>query len=138
MGMLSELLLILLQVVGVHLFLLSNSILNNRIRLTEKLLYSALYHRPKVRCFTGRSDKFVRIISGNIYIFVSIIIENVYIFVTIMIEREIAESVASSTTPKAVAIFGPCGAGKTTLLNQIVDIQRSRWIVGICTAGSRL
>ena len=52
-----------------------------------------------------------------------------------MIEREIAESVASSTTPKAVAIFGPCGAGKTTLLNQIVDIQRSRWIVGDLYSG---
>lgn len=37
-GMLSGLLLILLQVVGVHLFLLSNSTLNNRIRLTEKII----------------------------------------------------------------------------------------------------
>ena len=36
--MLSGLLLILLQVVGVHLFLLSNSTLNNRIRLTEKII----------------------------------------------------------------------------------------------------
>lgn len=35
---LSGLLLILLQVVGVHLFLLSNSTLNNRIRLTEKII----------------------------------------------------------------------------------------------------
>ena len=37
-GMLSGLFLILLQVVGVHLFLLSNSTLNNRIRLTEKII----------------------------------------------------------------------------------------------------
>ena len=37
-GGLSRLLLILLQVVGVHLFLLSNSTLNNRIRLNEKII----------------------------------------------------------------------------------------------------
>ena len=37
-GMLSGPFLILLQVVGVHLFLLSNSTLNNRIRLTEKII----------------------------------------------------------------------------------------------------
>ena len=52
-----------------------------------------------------------------------------------MIEREIAENVACSTPPKAVAVFGPRRAGKTTLLNQIVDIQSSRWIVGDLYSG---
>ena len=52
-----------------------------------------------------------------------------------MIERSISVKVASSTPPKAVAIFGPRRAGKTTLLDYLVGTKDATWIYGDLFSG---
>lgn len=47
-----------------------------------------------------------------------------------LIPRALAKTVAKSTPPKAVAVFGPRRIGKTTMLEQLVGTKAARWYNG--------
>ncbi len=47
-----------------------------------------------------------------------------------LIPRALAKTVAKSTPPKAVAVFGPRRIGKTTMLEQLAGTKTARWYNG--------